>query len=138
LIDYAKGLPDKMYDAALKMAKQFWEGFKKGLDKRSPSLPERALMDIANQARLTALSVIDAGKDIAGGMKPLESLYGGSSGYTMSASQVVTHRVEFGSLPPGIQLEFTARDVADMLNKDSVAAKGVARIVLREQGKDTR
>lgn len=60
----------------------------------------------------------------------------GDATYRISTEQVVVHRVEFGNLPEGVRLSFTAQDVANLLKNDPAAMTTVARGVDVSLSKD--
>src|SRR5690606_14838522 len=56
--------PSRLWEKAKSIASSFWEGFKKGLGKNSPSYVERAFMDIEEQAWATMASLRQLVPDI--------------------------------------------------------------------------
>jgi phage-related protein len=113
-------------------------GVKKFLNIQSPSRVFAAIgaqipagMAMGIESGLSMLS--SASQNMATAMNPAIN-----GGYSMTTTQTVVHRVEFGKVPEGVGVNFTARDVADMLNRDQTAAKTVARAVVRATNGDKR
>lgn len=64
----------------------------------------------------------------AAAVSPIDSMNPSlSMGYGMTVRNMVTHRVEFGTLPEGLKLSLTAQEVADLLVGDERALKSVSR-----------
>jgi len=70
-IRYVEGLPGVMWDKALEIASNFWEGFKAGLGISSPSFVELAFMAMSDAA---AIAAEDIAADVGGMQAHLEEM----------------------------------------------------------------